>query len=227
MVVSIIIRADWLALYHVSSGAVALRRRELLIATSNQGKLREAREILADLDFDLLTLSDYSSIQTVAETGQTFTENASLKATGYARQSEALTLADDSGLEVEAFKGAPGVHSARYLGESTSYEVRNQSLLAELADHEDRSARFVCAIAIADSSGKVLNVSNGVCEGRLAESPRGEFGFGYDPIFIPDGFELTFAELAVEIKNRISHRARALAGAREFLSRLTGGSGAG
>ena len=204
-----------------------MRSRELLIATSNQGKLREAREILMDLDFNLLSFSDCPSIQPVAETGQTFIENASLKATGYAGQSQLLTLADDSGLEIKALNGAPGVRSARYLGVSTSYPVRNQSLLAELADHEDRSARFVCAIAIADSSGKLLNISTGVCEGRIAESPRGELGFGYDPIFIPDGFELTFAELPVEIKNRISHRGRALAEARDFLSRLTGGSGAG
>lgn len=204
-----------------------MSKRALLLATSNQGKLSEAREILIGLDFDLMSFSDCASIQSVAETGATFVENASLKATGYAHQSQLLTLADDSGMEVQALNGAPGVLSARYLGESASYDARNQSLLRALRDHENRSARFVCAIAIADSSGKVVNISTGTCDGRIATSPRGKYGFGYDPIFIPDGFELTFAELPAETKNGISHRGRALARAREFLSRLTGGSSAG
>ena len=194
-----------------------MNRRELLLATSNQGKLREVREILRDLPFDLLTLSDCESIQTVAETGATFIENASLKAKGYASQTNLLTLADDSGLEIEALNGEPGVLSARYKGENVSYPSRNQSLLAALQNHKNRAARFVCSIAIAASDGSLLNISNGVCEGRIATEARGTGGFGYDPIFIPNGFELTFGELPAEVKNRISHRARALADAREFL----------
>ena len=204
-----------------------MRRRELLIATSNQGKLREVRDILKDLDLRLFSLSDCAAIQPVEETGATFIENASLKATEYACQAKIMTLADDSGLEVDALNGAPGVLSARYLGEATSYPVRNQSLLAELDSHKNRAARFVCAIAIADPNGKILHFSNGVCEGRIAMASRGDGGFGYDPIFVPEGFEMTFGELSAEIKNRISHRARALAGAREFLTGLTAGSTAG
>jgi XTP/dITP diphosphohydrolase len=199
-----------------------LRKRELLLATSNQGKLREARAILNDLEFEFFSLSDLKSIQPVAETGSTFRENASLKATGYAVQTNLLTLADDSGLEIDALNGAPGVWSARYVGENVPYAVRNQSLLAELQNHRNRSARFSCAIAIADGSGNLLHLANGICEGRIASEPRGSGGFGYDPIFIPNGYELTFGELPVEIKNEISHRARALAGARDFLRRLTG-----
>ena len=136
-----------------------MSKRELLIATSNAGKLREAREILKDLDFQFLSLSDYESIQPVAETGLTFIENASLKATGYAGQAHVLTLADDSGLEIDALEGAPGVWSARFLSPDASYEVRNQSLLEKLSRRQDRSARFICAIAIADADGTLLNVA--------------------------------------------------------------------
>jgi XTP/dITP diphosphohydrolase len=200
-----------------------LNKGELLLATSNQGKLREAREILSDLPFDLRTLSDCESIQPVAETGATFIENASLKATGYASQTRLLTLADDSGLEIEALHGEPGVLSARYLGEDVPYPVRNRSILAELQNYENRAAQFVCSIAIAGSNGNLLNIFTGVCEGRIATELRGTGGFGYDPIFIPDGFEWTLGELPAEVKNRISHRGRALAEAHEFLSRLTGG----
>jgi XTP/dITP diphosphohydrolase len=227
MVVAIILWPVWLALHHISSGENPLIRRELLLATSNEGKLREAREILNHLAFQFLSLSDFASIQPVAETGVTFIENASLKAIGYANQVHALTLADDSGLEIEALGGSPGVWSARYLSETASYSDRNRSLLAELADKENRSARFVCAIAIAGADGLLLNVSTGTCDGRIAAAPRGLGGFGYDPIFIPDGFDMTFAELPADVKNQISHRARALAGAREYLSRLTDGSSAG
>ncbi|HKP46367.1 MAG TPA: RdgB/HAM1 family non-canonical purine NTP pyrophosphatase [Pyrinomonadaceae bacterium] len=197
---------------------------ELLIATSNDGKLREAREILKDLGFRLLTLSDWETIEAVPETGVTFIENASLKATAYARQTRMLTLADDSGLEIDALHGAPGVRSARFLGPDASYEVRNQSLLDQLRSHQNRAARFVCAIAIADANGKLLNVSTGTCEGQIATAARGSGGFGYDPIFIPDAFDMTFGELSGEIKNQISHRGRALKSAREFLSGLTGSS---
>jgi XTP/dITP diphosphohydrolase len=204
-----------------------LSKGKLLLATSNQGKLREVREILSDLPFDLIMLSECESIQQVAETGATFIENASLKATGYANQTRLLTLADDSGLEIEALNGAPGVLSARYLGEDVPYPVRNRSLMTELKNHENRAARFVCSIAIAGSNGNLLNISTGICEGRIATESRGTGGFGYDPIFLPKGFERTFGELPAEVKNQISHRARALADAREFLSRLTGDESAG
>lgn len=198
----------------------------LLVATRNEGKLRELRQLLADLPLVLFGLEDFPTIQTIPETGLTFVENASLKASGYAMQIHILTLADDSGLEVDALEGAPGVLSARYAGEAASDDVRINKLLAELSNVEvgNRSARFVSAIAIASSEGLVLNVSNGICEGHIAFAPQGEHGFGYDPVFIPLGYASTFAELATSVKNRISHRARALQCARDYLRALTSAS---
>jgi len=199
----------------------------LLVATQNEGKLRELRQLLADLPLVLFGLEDFPTIQTVAETGLTFVENVSLKASGYATQVQMLTLADDSGLEVDALDGAPGVLSARYAGEAASDAVRIDKLLAELSSIEigNRSARFVSVIAIASREGSVLNVSKGTCEGHIDLAPHGEHGFGYDPVFIPRGFTSTFAELAPSVKNRISHRARALRGALDYLRALTIASG--
>lgn len=197
--------------------------RSLLVATRNVGKLQELRGLLGDLPFDLYGLSSFSGVLEIQETGESFVENASLKAAGYATQARLLTLADDSGLAVDALGGAPGVFSARYAGRGASDEERTKKLLAELSRLKGpkRGARFVSAVAIASSEGEILNVSVGSCDGYLALAPRGSAGFGYDPIFIPAGYEQTFAELKPEIKNRISHRARALLGAREFLGTLT------
>lgn len=201
-----------------------MSKRHLLVATSNEGKLRELSEVLKDLPIAWSTLADYPEVEPVAETGLTFIENASIKAAGYAEQTNLLTLADDSGLEVEALLGAPGVFSARYLSETASYAERINALQRELTStqSDNRAARFVCAIAIAGPDTTVLNVSTGVCAGTIATTPRGSGGFGYDPIFVPDGHERTFAELPGRIKNEISHRARALKGARDYLLRLTG-----
>lgn len=198
-------------------------RQSLLVATRNVGKLQELRELLGDLPFDLYGLGSLPGILEIQETGESFIENASLKAAGYATQARLLTLADDSGLAVDALGGAPGVFSARYAGQGASDAERTKKLLAELSSLKEpmRSARFVSAVAIADSEGEILNVSVGRCDGHLAFAPRGSEGFGYDPIFIPVGYEQTFAELKPEIKNRISHRARALLGTREFLRTLT------
>ena len=195
----------------------------LLIATGNAGKLREFRQLLTELPFVFLGLGDFPAIQTVAETGSTFIENASLKASEYARQSQVLTLADDSGLEVDALGRAPGVISARFAGETSSDGARIDGLLTGLSNVEGakRSARFVSAIVIADSTGAILNISTGICEGHIAMAPRGKRGFGYDPIFIPAAYRLTFGELEPEIKNQISHRARALIEARHYLQGLT------
>ena len=195
----------------------------LLIATGNEGKVQEFRQLLTELPFVLRGLSDFPGIHPVAETGSTFIENASLKASGYARQSQVLTLADDSGLEVDALGGAPGVMSSRFGGETVSDNARIDRLLTGLSNIEgaERSARFVCAIVIADSAGAILNVSTGICEGHIALAPRGKMGFGYDPIFIPAAQRLTFGELEPEIKNLISHRARALKEARHYLRGLT------
>ena len=199
----------------------------LLVATRNEGKLRELRQLLVDLPLVLLGLDDFPAVQTVPETGLTFVENASLKASGYARQVHILTLADDSGLEVDALGGAPGVLSARYAGAAVSDAVRIDKLLAELRGIEvvNRSARFVSAIAIASSAGSIMNISQGTCEGHIDLAPHGEHGFGYDPVFIPRGHTSTFAELAPSVKNVISHRARALQGALDYLRALTGAPG--
>jgi XTP/dITP diphosphohydrolase len=195
----------------------------LLVATRNFGKLEEFRQLLGDLPYDLYELDRFPGVEGIRETGETFLENASLKAVGYATQTRLLTLADDSGLEVDALGGGPGVFSARYVGEPASDVERTTKLLAELfsVPSPKRSARFVSAVAIANSEGQILNVSVGTCDGHIGFAPRGSVGFGYDPIFIPIGYEQTFAELKPEIKNQISHRARALLGAREFLRSLT------
>ena len=206
-----------------------MNEQRLLIATSNSGKLRELRALLAAQPFDLLSLADIPEIETVEETGSTLIENASLKAAGYARQARVLTLADDSGLVVDALGGAPGVRSARYLSADASYPDRIRSLLTELDDigDQDRTARFVCAMAVASEAGEILFFTENACEGRLAVSPRGVGGFGYDPIFVPNGHDRTFAELSAETKNQISHRAKALFATREFLASLTLSRGGG
>lgn len=192
--------------------------RALLLATSNPHKLEEFRAIFADLPLRLFSLNDIQLDIEVEETGITFAENAELKARAYAQASGMLTLADDSGLEIDALGGAPGVQSARYLGRETSYEERFRSILQQLKGlpMEQRTARFRCAIALAEPSGNTRLVE-GVIEGVIADSPRGKNGFGYDPIFYLPELGKTFAELAPEHKNRISHRARAAQAARELL----------
>ena len=192
---------------------------EILIATRNRGKLREAQELLSGLPVRWRNLAEFPETGEVEETGATFTENASLKAQAYAAQTGLWTLADDSGLEVDALGGAPGIYSARYAGAGATDAERIALLLEELrhVDERARHARFVCAIAFADTKGDVINVSLGTCEGRIAREPRGAGGFGYDPVFIPDGYDESFGQLSSEIKAQISHRARALQSTRAFL----------
>ncbi len=202
-------------------------RRSLLVGTRNEGKLKELRQLLGDFPLDLHGLKDFPGLIEVAETGESFVENASLKAAGYSRQTGLLTLADDSGLEVDALGGAPGVLSARYGGEGASDGARTAKLLSALSiiPPVKRTARFVSVIAIADA-GRILNISLGKCDGHIVLGPRGSRGFGYDPVFVPVGYDQTFAELEPAIKNQISHRARAWLNAREFLRTLTIPSGA-
>jgi len=220
----------WISRHKICSGELAVKsRRQLLIATSSEGKRSELRQLLSALPISLFDLRDFPAVERIAETGNTFVENASLKALGYATQTGLLTVADDSGLEVDALGGAPGVRSARYAGEATSDSERIEALLVALSfvDESKRSARFVSAVVIADSNREILNVSVGRCEGRIALARLGTGGFGYDPVFIPSGYDLTFAELKPEIKNQISHRAIALSATREYLQNLTAASAAG
>lgn len=185
---------------------------ELLIATRNAGKVREIVLSLARLPLRLRTLHEFAHITEVDETGRTFAENAALKARSYAAQTGLPTLADDSGLEVAALDGAPGIFSARYGGEAASDAERIARLLADIARANDRKRRaaFVCVLAIVDPQKDSLQMWTGRCAGRIAPAPRGGNGFGYDPVFIPDGYALTFGELGVDVKQRISHRAHAL-----------------
>lgn len=183
---------------------------KLVIATSNQGKLGELRHMLANSAVSVISLADLPEVAEVVETGATFAENAVLKATCYAREFGLPTIADDSGLEIAAIGGRPGVHSARYGGDST-FAQKMALVLAELLESgsPDRRARFVSAIAFSDGSGRIIQTVEGDCSGVLAYSPRGSGGFGYDPIFVPEGFCLTFGELPDTIKSQISHRASA------------------
>ena len=183
----------------------------IIFATGNAGKMKEIREILGDMDAEILSMKE-AGIQTdIVENGTTFEENARIKAKAVAHFTKDIVLADDSGLEVDYLNKEPGVYSARYMGEDTSYTIKNQAILDRLkgVPKEKRTARFVCAIAAAMPNGDVL-VTRETIEGYIGEKPAGSNGFGYDPIFIPEGYHKTFAELGDEIKNKISHRAQAV-----------------
>lgn len=195
---------------------------ELLIATHNQGKVNELRAFLDDAPFDLICLTDFPDIAEVDEIGLTFAENARLKATEYAVKTGRLALADDSGLEVESLGGRPGVLSARYGGDGTGFAEKMALLLAEIdaAGNATRRARFVCSIAVASPGGEILSIAEGICPGMIAPAPRGSGGFGYDPLFIPDGFDQTFGELPEAVKQKISHRFRAFEQIIPFLRRF-------
>jgi len=183
---------------------------QLLLATRNSHKTREFAEILGD-GFDVRDLADVAELPVVEETGLTFEANAILKAVETSKHFQELVVADDSGLEVDALDGAPGIHSARYAGEHATDAANVAKLLAELIryDPAPHSARFRCSLALAQG-GKILETFDGVVEGTIVDVPRGRAGFGYDPVFQPQGFEQTFAELSAAEKNRISHRARAI-----------------
>ena len=182
---------------------------KLIIATRNAHKLEEIQAIFDFQGLEVLSAFDFPEIPDVVEDADTFEGNAIKKAVEIARATGCWTLADDSGLEVNALGGEPGVYSARYAGEPCSYEANNEKLLRELSDKDNRSARFKTVIALSDPGGSTQTVA-GECLGVIIEELRGTNGFGYDPLFVPDGFSETFAELDSEVKNRISHRARAL-----------------
>ena len=193
---------------------------KLLLATSNRGKLRELSELLGDVPFELVSLADVGIDTDVEETGLTFEDNAVLKAETYRDLSGVLTLADDSGLEVDALGGEPGIRSARYAGPDASDSDRIRVLLSNLADTPESSwtARFRCVIALA-APEQATKLYFGVCSGRIVREPRGENGFGYDPVFLFPELGLTMAELTSEQKNAVSHRALAV---REVVNALAG-----
>jgi XTP/dITP diphosphohydrolase len=190
---------------------------DLLIATNNAGKLREFERLFRDLGINLTSLRDHGIETEIEESGDTFELNASLKAAGYAVLSGVPTLADDSGLVIDHLNGAPGVRSARYAGDNASDQDRVNKVLREMKDARQRTGRFVCVISLADAGGNVVVSVDGKCEGIIVDAPRGSNGFGYDPIFLPNGFDRTFGELDAETKNSISHRARAAAKIIPFL----------
>lgn len=187
---------------------------KLIMATSNKDKVREIREMLEGFDIDIVSLAEAGIDAKIEENGTTFEENATIKAEAIRDLTNQMVIADDSGLMVDAMNGEPGVYSARFMGEDTGYDVKCGAILKNLEgiEEEKRSARFVCAMAIAypKDTGKMTQIFKGVFEGRIAHSPKGENGFGYDPIFFVPEKNMTSAELSPEEKNEMSHRGKAL-----------------
>ena len=184
---------------------------KIIFATGNEGKMKEVRMILEDLGLPVLSLKDAGITADVEENGTTFEENAQIKAKAIMEMTGALVLADDSGLEVDALDKEPGIYSARYMGHDTSYHIKNQNIIDRLEGKvgEERSARFVCAIAAAFPDGRVL-ITRGTMEGQIGYEEKGENGFGYDPIFYLPEYQCYSAELSLEEKNKLSHRGKAL-----------------
>jgi len=182
----------------------------LLLATRNAGKLRELRTLLEGEGLELIGFGDVPALPEVEETGKTFEENARLKASHAARAIEVWALGEDSGLEVDALEGRPGVHSARYSGIHGDDEANNAKLVQELDGCRERGARYVCAMALARPEGEIVATTRGVCEGHIAHEPRGTGGFGYDPYFWPEPASCSMAELEPHAKDLISHRGQAL-----------------
>ena len=185
--------------------------KKLIFATGNENKMKEIRMILGDLDYEILSMKEAGIDADIVEDGKTFEENAIIKATAISKLSGCLVLADDSGLEVDNIDKMPGIYSARWIGEDTSYRIKNKAIIDKLegVPDEKRTARFVCAIAAAFPDGRVVT-KRGTIEGIIGYEERGENGFGYDPIFFLPEYGKTTAELSPEEKNQISHRGRAL-----------------
>ena len=187
---------------------------KLLVATRNNHKLEEIREIFSLENVELVGMDSFPDVPEVVEDGKTFESNAVKKAVEVAVTVGMWTIADDSGLEVDALGGAPGIYSARYAGEHSDYSANNDKLLAELDGVKDRQGRFRCVVALSSPDGQA-QIVEGKCEGSLIDSLQGVEGFGYDPLFVPRGFKETFAEMKSELKNSISHRAIAFNRARD------------
>ncbi len=198
---------------------------KLLLATTSRGKIREQRASLVEpdepdgLDIEIVTLESWPGLEPPVEPGPSFLDNAIVKALYYHRATGLVAVGEDSGLAIDALGGEPGIRSARWLGDDTPYDIKNARVLEKLADvvEDDRSARYVSAVALADDD-EIAFTAEGICEGRIAIEPRGDGGFGYDPIFFYPPFGATMAELSAEQKNRISHRGQAMAKLRAFLA---------
>lgn len=191
--------------------------RAILLASNNRGKLLELRPLLEPLGFEVVSPAERGIELDVIEDADTFEGNATKKAIEFARTASMLALADDSGLEVDALDGAPGVLSARFSGENATDATNNALLLERLRDASARTARFRCVLVLASPEGEVLHTTAGVVEGRILREPRGDNGFGYDPLFVPEGFDQTMAELDPTTKSSISHRGRAFSALRDHL----------
>ncbi len=192
--------------------------KKIIFATGNAGKMKEIREILKDLDAEVLSMKEAGVEADIVEDGKTFEENAVIKAKTVCELTGEIALADDSGLEIDYLNKEPGIYSARYMGEDTSYRIKNANLIERLkgVPDEKRTARFVCAIAAAFPDGTVKTV-RGTMEGRIGYEEAGENGFGYDPIFYLPEYGCSSAELSMEEKNKISHRGKALRAIKEEL----------
>lgn len=192
--------------------------KKIVFATGNKDKMREIREIMADCEVEIFSMKEAGIDVDIVENGTTFEENALIKAKAIAEHADAIVLADDSGLEIDALNKEPGIYSARYMGEDTSYTVKNRNLIERLegVPKEQRTARFVCAIAAVLPGGKEL-VTRQTMEGYIGYEPEGENGFGYDPIFFLEEYGCSSAALSREQKNAISHRGKALRAMRDML----------
>ena len=190
----------------------------MIVATTNEGKMKEIRAILGDIGEEILSLKDAGIKADIVEDGSTFEENAMIKARAICKLTGQMALADDSGLEVDALNKEPGIYSARYLGEDTSYEIKNRNIIERLqgVEGEARSGRFVCAIAAAFPDGECIT-TRGTIEGLITKEPKGETGFGYDPIVYVPEYGMTTGEMDPEEKNKISHRGKALTAMKKIL----------
>ncbi|MCI8950777.1 MAG: RdgB/HAM1 family non-canonical purine NTP pyrophosphatase [Lachnospiraceae bacterium] len=200
-------------------------KERIVFATGNKGKMQEIRLILSDLGMEILSMKEAGADPEIQEDGATFGENAAIKALAVWKETGGIVLADDSGLVVDYIGGEPGIYSARYLGEDTSYVIKNQAIIDRLkgARGQERAARFVCNIAAVLPDGQILH-TEGTMEGLIAEKPAGTGGFGYDPILYIPEFGVTSAELTIDQKNRISHRGKALEAMKCKLASLYGGN---
>lgn len=201
-----------------------MMKEKIVFATGNEGKIREIRLILADLGMEIFSMKELGVNPEIIENGTTFGENAEIKALAVWKETGGIVLADDSGLVVDYLGGEPGIYSARYMGEDTSYEIKNREIISRLKDARDkeRAARFICNIAAVLPNGNVIH-TEAAMEGEIAFEPAGCGGFGYDPIFYIPRFAMTSAELTMEQKNQISHRGKALKAMKEKLAVWCGG----